>query len=56
MVTALDDAQLASMMERLDLENQDVSGDSDNSDEEEGDENGDVAAGAGGDDDDENEN
>lgn len=37
MVTALDDAQLASMMERLDLENQDVSGDSDDS---EGEENG----------------
>jgi len=39
-VTALDDAQLASMLERLDLENQDVAGDSDDSEEDAGDENG----------------
>ncbi len=36
----MDDAQLASMLERLDLENQDVSGDSDDSEEGEGEENG----------------
>jgi hypothetical protein len=40
-VTAIDDAQLASMLERLDIENQDVSGDSDDS-EEEDEENGEV--------------
>jgi len=48
-VTALDDAQLASMMERLDLENQDVAGDDDDGEDEDdgegdGEENGDDGA------------